>query len=64
MNPNEVQINITLKLDQVNLILGALGKLPYEQVSPLVNSLRSEALQALKAAEEQEALQALDAQDK
>lgn len=64
MNPNDVQITITLKLDQVNLILGALGKLPYEQVSQLVNSLRSDALQALKAAEEQTALPALDAQDK
>ena len=58
MSPNEVQIVITLKLDQVNLVLSALGKLPFEQVDHLVTGFRSAALQALKAAEEQALLAA------
>ncbi len=52
MNPNQVPINYTLTLDHVNLILAGLGKLPFEQVSDLVNGIRSVALQALKEAEE------------
>ena len=53
MTPNEVQITVTLALPAVNLVLAGLGKLPYEQVDSLVNGLRSAALQALQAAEEQ-----------
>ena len=49
--PNEVQINYTLNLDQVNLILSALGKLPYEQVGDMVSGIRAIALQTLQAAE-------------
>lgn len=52
MNPNQVPINYTLTLDQVNLILAGLGKLPFEQVSEFVNGIRSVALQALQQAEE------------
>ena len=52
MNPNQVPINYTLTLDQVNLILAGLGKLPFEQVSEFVNGIRGVALQALKEAEE------------
>lgn len=53
MNPNEVQITITLPLEAVNLVLEGLGKLPFEHVDRLVAGIRSAALQALKAAEEQ-----------
>lgn len=52
MNPNQVPINYTFTLDQVNLILAALGKLPFEQVSDFVNGVRGVALQALQQAEE------------
>lgn len=51
--PNQVPINYTLNIDQVNLILTALGKLPYEQVGEFVSGVRAVALQALQAAEEQ-----------
>jgi hypothetical protein len=52
MNPNQVPIQYTLNIDQVNLILSALGKMPYEQVAEFVNGLRGVALKALQEAEE------------
>jgi hypothetical protein len=52
MNPNQVPINYTLTIDQVNLILTGLGKMAYDQVADLVAGIRSVALQALKEAEE------------
>ncbi len=52
MNPNQVPIQYTLSIDQVNLILSALGKMPYEQVAEFVNALRGVALKALQEAEE------------
>jgi hypothetical protein len=52
MNPNQVPINYTFTLDHVNLILAALGKLPFEQVSEIVNDIRLVALNALQAAED------------
>lgn len=52
MNLNQLPIPLTLPLDQVNVILTALGNLPYSQVEQLVASIRGTALAALKAAEE------------
>lgn len=52
MNPNQVPIHYTLNLDQVNLIVTALGKMPFEQVEQFVAAFRSVALKALKDAEE------------
>lgn len=51
MKPNEVPIQYTLNLDQVNLIITALSRMPYEQVADLVNAIRAVALQALQDAE-------------
>lgn len=51
MNPNQVPIQYTLNIDQVNLVLNGLGKLPYEQVGDFVSAFRNVALQALAAAE-------------
>ena len=52
ITPNQVPIIYTLNIDQVNLILTGLGKMPYEQVSDFVAGMRNVALQALQAAEE------------
>lgn len=52
MNPNQVPIHYTLNLDQVNLVVSALGKLPFEQVEQFLVAFRSVALNALKEAEE------------
>jgi hypothetical protein len=51
LNPAQVVVKYELNLDQVNLILAALGKLPFEQVDQLVNGFRSVALNALREAE-------------
>jgi hypothetical protein len=51
LNPAQVVVKYELNLDQVNLILAALGKLPFEQVDQLVNGFRSIALNALREAE-------------
>lgn len=53
MNPNQVPITITFNLEQINVVIESLGKMPYERVADLVNGIRSVALNALKEAEEQ-----------
>jgi hypothetical protein len=35
--------NIQLNLDQVNVILATMGKLPYESIAPLMNSIQMQA---------------------
>lgn len=45
---NETQpivLNIQLNLDQINVILATLGKLPYESIAPLMNSIQVQATQ-------------------
>ncbi|NDB60320.1 hypothetical protein EB001_17975 [bacterium] len=53
------KINLSFTLDEVNAILGNLGKLPYENVFPLIENIRNQALPQLeeinKNAEEQKA---------
>ncbi|CAB4122555.1 hypothetical protein UFOVP33_21 [uncultured Caudovirales phage] len=51
IDPNQVPINYTVNLPQVNLILKGLGKLPLEEVEQLYNGIRGHALQALQTAE-------------
>ena len=58
MNPNQVPIHFVLRLDQVNVLLEGLGKLPYDRAVEMVNLIRGEALGALKIAEEQAMAQA------
>jgi hypothetical protein len=62
MNPNQVPIHYTLNLDQVNLIVSALAKLPFEQVEQFVVAFRSVALNALKEAEEKAKAEAAQAE--
>ena len=56
------KINLSFTLDEVNAILGNLGKLPYESVFPLIESIRNQALPQLqeinKNAQEQQAAEA------
>lgn len=53
------KINFSFTLDEVNAILGNLGKLPYENVFPLIDNIRTQALPQLeeinKNAQEQQA---------
>ena len=64
MNENQpILFNIQLNLDQINVILATMGKLPYESIAPLMNSIQQQAngqLQQLQAAQEEQQLQAQD----
>jgi hypothetical protein len=51
MNPSDVVINLNLNLDQINLIITSLGKLPYDSVAELIALTRKAALDALMIAE-------------
>lgn len=53
MTANQIPINYTFTLDTVNVIIGALAKLPFEQVEPVITNIRSVAIQALRDAEAQ-----------
>lgn len=52
-----MNFNITLTLDQLNLVLAALSKLPFEAVSETIALVRQQGIeqaQAAKAAKENE----------
>jgi hypothetical protein len=42
-----VMIDLTLFLEEVNLILGSLGNLPFNQVSGLIEKLKAQAIPQL-----------------
>lgn len=44
--------NIQLNLDQINVILATMGKLPYETIAPLMGSIQAQANQQLQAMQE------------
>lgn len=46
-------INLTLTLDQVNVVIAALGKIPLEQSLEAFNSVTAQASQQLKQREAQ-----------
>ena len=46
-----MNFNITLNLDQLNLVLAALSKLPFEAVSETIALVRQQGTEQLKAAE-------------
>lgn len=48
---NQVPINVTLNLPQVNTILEGLGELPFKKVEGIYNGLREVALKTLQQAE-------------
>ena len=49
-SPNQVPISITFHIDQVELVVNGLGKLPYEQVADLISGIRNTTLNQLQAA--------------
>lgn len=51
MKPIDVVIQLNLNLDQINLIITGLGKLPYDAVAELVALTRKAALDELMIAE-------------
>jgi hypothetical protein len=46
-----MNITITLTLDQLNLVLAALAKLPFEAVTDTIAVIRQQGTEQLKAAE-------------
>lgn len=47
------EITLKLPLAQVNLIMAALGKVPYEAVADLVQSIREQAIPQVPKSEEE-----------
>jgi len=45
-------IDLTLSIEQVNVIMGMLGRQPYEQVEGLIAEIRAQAIPQLPKAEE------------
>jgi hypothetical protein len=43
METNQLMFNIQLNVDQINVILSTMGKLPYESISLLMNSIQMQA---------------------
>lgn len=59
MNQNQT-ITLNLTVDQVNLVIGALAKAPYEQVADVITNIRTQAIPQVEPApapQEQEQLQ-------
>jgi hypothetical protein len=48
MENQQLIFNIQLNLDQVNVILATMGKLPYESIAPLMNSIQGQANQQMQ----------------
>lgn len=55
MNNQQPIFNITLNLDQVNVILSTMGKLPYESIAPLMNSIQNQASRQMEEFQAQQA---------
>jgi len=45
-------IKLELTLDEVNGVLGSLGKMPYELAYPLIDKIKAQAIPQLPVAEE------------
>lgn len=46
-----MNLNITLSLDQLNLVLAALSKLPFETVTDTIAVIRQQGIEQIQAAE-------------
>lgn len=46
--PQSPVLSIQLNVDQINVILSQLGKLPYETIFPLMSSIRGQASQQIE----------------
>jgi CII-binding regulator of phage lambda lysogenization HflD len=55
MENNPLIFNIRLNVDQVNVILSTLGKLPYETIAPLMKSIQVQANMQLQEFQQAEA---------
>lgn len=59
---NETQtpivLDIKLNVDQINVILATMGKLPYESIAPLMNSIQAQANAQLQQIQETQQSQA------
>lgn len=59
---NETQtpivLDIKLNIDQINVILATMGKLPYESIAPLMNSIQAQANAQLQQIQETQQSQA------
>lgn len=51
---NDLELNLTLSVNDVNIVLSALGKLPFEQVSQLIIKLREQAVSQLPTEQKSE----------
>jgi len=47
-NQQPILLNIQLNLDQINVILATMGKLPYETIAPLMDTIQVQATQQLQ----------------
>ena len=47
-------IDLTLSIEQVNVIMGMLGRQPYEQVEALIAKIREQAIPQLPKADAEE----------
>jgi hypothetical protein len=48
-----MELKLNLSLEQINIILAGLGKIPYEAAAPVVDAIRQQAQPQLQAQEEQ-----------
>ena len=53
----EKEITLTLNVNEVNTILGALGKGPYEVVEPLIAKIRAQAVPQVEQPQAAEAVE-------
>lgn len=51
---NDIQINLTLPLQQLDIVAAGLGKLPYEAVQPIIDEIRRQAMPQIELARQQE----------
>jgi hypothetical protein len=42
-------LTVTLSLEEINVVMQGLGQLPYAQVSPLVDKIRSQVIPQVQA---------------
>jgi hypothetical protein len=54
---DDIQINLTLTVAQINVILGVLGEAPFRVAQPLIQSVQEQAQPQLQAAQAQQALE-------
>lgn len=46
------EINLTLTVAEINVVLGALGKGPYEVVEPIIAKIRQQAMSQVQTVEQ------------